>query len=61
MSNNPEKAIKNLKSVARINGRHEEGDKIDLKVRERSNTSVYKCFVMSKSAAFKILLKSTKV
>lgn len=34
LSNNPEKAIKNLKSVARFNGRHEEGEKIDIQVRK---------------------------
>ena len=34
MSNNPEQAIKNLKSVAKCNGRKEEGEKIDMKVRE---------------------------
>ncbi|KAJ4929979.1 hypothetical protein JOQ06_001420 [Pogonophryne albipinna] len=31
MSNNPEQAIKNLKSVAKFNGRKEEGEKIDMK------------------------------
>uniref|UniRef100_A0A672ZTU5 Solute carrier family 22 member 6 n=1 Tax=Sphaeramia orbicularis TaxID=375764 RepID=A0A672ZTU5_9TELE len=31
LSNNSEQAIKNLKSVAKFNGRHEEGDKIDIK------------------------------
>ncbi|XP_033996157.1 solute carrier family 22 member 6-like [Trematomus bernacchii] len=31
MSNNPEQAIKNLKSVAKCNGRKEEGEKIDMK------------------------------
>ncbi|KAK5887416.1 hypothetical protein CesoFtcFv8_016020 [Champsocephalus esox] len=30
-SNNPEQAIKNLKSVAKFNGRKEEGEKIDMK------------------------------
>lgn len=34
MSNKPEQAIKNLKRVANFNGRREEGEKIDIKVRE---------------------------
>ncbi|KAJ0062080.1 hypothetical protein NL108_015247, partial [Boleophthalmus pectinirostris] len=36
LNHQPEKAIKNLKSVARINGRREEGEKIDLKVVQES-------------------------
>ncbi|XP_010750841.1 solute carrier family 22 member 6 isoform X2 [Larimichthys crocea] len=36
LSNNSEKAIKNLKSVARFNGRHEEGEKIDIKMLQES-------------------------
>lgn len=36
LNHQPEKAIKNLKSVARINGRREEGEKIDLKVVEEN-------------------------
>uniref|UniRef100_A0A3Q3X8N8 Solute carrier family 22 member 6 n=1 Tax=Mola mola TaxID=94237 RepID=A0A3Q3X8N8_MOLML len=33
LSNKSEQAIKNLKSVAKINGRHEEGEKINIEVR----------------------------
>lgn len=33
LSNKSEQAIKNLKSVAKFNGRCEEGDKIDVKVK----------------------------
>lgn len=36
LNHQPEKAIKNLKSVARINGRREEGEKIDLKMVQES-------------------------
>ncbi|XP_034034333.1 solute carrier family 22 member 6 isoform X2 [Thalassophryne amazonica] len=36
MNNNSEKAIKNLKTVARINGRGEEGEKIDINMLEES-------------------------
>ncbi|XP_033834187.1 solute carrier family 22 member 6 [Periophthalmus magnuspinnatus] len=36
LNHQPERAIKNLKSVARINGRHEEGEKIDLKMVQES-------------------------
>lgn len=36
LNNQPEKAIKNLKSVARINGRREEGEKLDLKMVQES-------------------------
>lgn len=34
LSNKSDQAIKNLKSVAKFNGRREEGEKIDIKVRE---------------------------
>lgn len=34
LSNKSDQAIKNLKSVARFNGRREEGEKIDIKVRD---------------------------
>ncbi|KAK9536659.1 hypothetical protein VZT92_006424 [Zoarces viviparus] len=36
LSNKPEQAIKNLKSVAKFNGRHEEGDKIDINMLQES-------------------------
>ncbi|CAL1573518.1 unnamed protein product [Knipowitschia caucasica] len=36
LNHQPEKAIKNLKSVARINGRRDEGEKIDLKAVQES-------------------------
>lgn len=36
LRNKSDQAITNLKSVAKFNGRHEEGDKIDMKVRECS-------------------------
>lgn len=32
INNKPERAVKMLKSVARFNGRHEEGEKINVKV-----------------------------
>ncbi|KAM3600847.1 uncharacterized protein V6R79_003613 [Siganus canaliculatus] len=36
LSNQPEQAIKNLKSVAKFNGRREEGEKIDIKMVQES-------------------------
>lgn len=40
LTKKPEKAVKNLKSVARINGRRSEGDKINLEVmRDKANAS----------------------
>ncbi|KAM6911678.1 solute carrier family 22 member 6 isoform 2-T2 [Lycodopsis pacificus] len=36
LSNKPEQAIKNLKTVAKFNGRHEEGDKIDINMLQES-------------------------
>uniref|UniRef100_UPI0037E84930 solute carrier family 22 member 6 n=1 Tax=Semicossyphus pulcher TaxID=241346 RepID=UPI0037E84930 len=43
LSNNSEKAIKNLKSVARFNGRHEEGEKIDIKMLQESMKKEMSC------------------
>lgn len=34
INNKSEQAVKALKSVAKFNGRHEEGEKIDIKVRK---------------------------
>ncbi|XP_029304063.1 solute carrier family 22 member 6 [Cottoperca gobio] len=43
MSNKPEQAIKNLKSVAKFNGRHEEGEKIDMKMLQESMKKEMAC------------------
>ncbi|XP_078122281.1 solute carrier family 22 member 6 [Sander vitreus] len=43
MSNKPEQAIKNLKRVANFNGRHEEGEKIDIKMLRESMTKEMSC------------------
>lgn len=43
LSNRPEQAIKNLKSVAKFNGRSEEGDKIDLKMLQESMKKEMSC------------------
>ncbi|XP_074529034.1 solute carrier family 22 member 6 isoform X2 [Halichoeres trimaculatus] len=43
LSNNSEKAIKNLKSVARFNGRHEEGEKIDIQMVQESMKKELSC------------------
>ncbi|XP_034539647.1 solute carrier family 22 member 6 [Notolabrus celidotus] len=43
LSNNPEKAIKNLKSVAKFNGRREEGDKIDIQMVQESMKKELSC------------------
>lgn len=37
LKNKPDQAIKGLKSVAKFNGRCDEGEKIDIKVREYLN------------------------
>ncbi|KAG7515260.1 hypothetical protein JOB18_003823 [Solea senegalensis] len=36
LNNKPEQALKNLKSVAKFNGRHEEGEKIDINILQES-------------------------
>lgn len=43
LSNKHEKAIENLKSVARFNGRREEGEKIDLKMLQESMKKEMSC------------------
>ncbi|CAK6953836.1 solute carrier family 22 member 6 [Scomber scombrus] len=43
LSNKPEQAIKNLKSVAKFNGRHEEGEKIDIKMLQESMKKEMSC------------------
>ncbi|XP_061606838.1 solute carrier family 22 member 6 isoform X2 [Phyllopteryx taeniolatus] len=43
LSQNYDQAIKNLKSVAKINGRHEEGDKIDIKMVQESMKKEMSC------------------
>lgn len=50
MSHQSEKAIKNLKSVASINGRQEEGEKIDLKMVQESMKKEMSCSKGSHSA-----------
>ncbi|XP_037124906.1 solute carrier family 22 member 6 [Syngnathus acus] len=43
LSQNYDKAIKNLKSVAKINGRHKEGDKIDINMVQESMKKEMSC------------------
>ncbi|XP_033505551.1 solute carrier family 22 member 6 [Epinephelus lanceolatus] len=43
LSNKPEQAIKNLKSVAKFNGRSDEGDKIDIKMLQESMKKEMSC------------------
>ncbi|XP_023277376.1 solute carrier family 22 member 6 [Seriola lalandi dorsalis] len=43
LSNKSEQAIKNLKSVAKFNGRHEEGEKIDIKMLQESMKKEMSC------------------
>ncbi|XP_044077456.1 solute carrier family 22 member 6 [Siniperca chuatsi] len=43
LSNKSEKAIENLKSVAKFNGRHEEGEKIDIKMLQESMKKEMSC------------------
>ncbi|XP_059207776.1 solute carrier family 22 member 6 [Centropristis striata] len=43
LTNQPEKAIKNLKSVAKFNGRHEEAEKIDIKMLQESMKKEMSC------------------
>ncbi|XP_041657511.1 solute carrier family 22 member 6 [Cheilinus undulatus] len=43
LSNNPERAVKNLKSVAKFNGRQEEGEKIDVKMVQESMKKELSC------------------
>ncbi|XP_042355759.1 solute carrier family 22 member 6 [Plectropomus leopardus] len=43
LSNKPEQAIKNLRSVAKFNGRREEGEKIDLKMLQESMKKEMSC------------------
>nr|XP_057944310.1 solute carrier family 22 member 6 [Doryrhamphus excisus] len=43
ISSNYDQAIKNLKSVAKINGRHEEGDKIDIQMLQESMKKEMSC------------------
>ncbi|XP_061660440.1 solute carrier family 22 member 6 [Syngnathoides biaculeatus] len=43
LSRNYDRGIKNLKSVAKINGRHEEGDKIDIKMVQESMKKEMSC------------------
>ncbi|XP_077361879.1 solute carrier family 22 member 6 [Festucalex cinctus] len=43
LSQNYDQAIKNLKSVAKMNGRHEEGDKIDIKMVQESMKKEMSC------------------
>lgn len=43
LNNQTEKSIRNLKSVARINGRHEEGEKINLKMVQESMNKEMSC------------------
>ncbi|XP_038565389.1 solute carrier family 22 member 6 [Micropterus salmoides] len=50
LSNQSEKAIKNLKSVAKFNGRHEEGEKINIKMLQESMKKEVSCSQGSYSA-----------
>ncbi|XP_034406262.1 solute carrier family 22 member 6 [Cyclopterus lumpus] len=43
LTNKPEQAIKNLKSVAKFNGRHEEGEKININVLQESMKKEISC------------------
>nr|XP_020443257.1 solute carrier family 22 member 6-like [Monopterus albus] len=43
LSNKPDQAIKNLKSVAKYNRRHEEGEKIDIKMLQESMKKEMSC------------------
>ncbi|XP_017273509.1 solute carrier family 22 member 6-like isoform X2 [Kryptolebias marmoratus] len=43
LNNKPEQAVKNLRSVARFNGRREEGEKIDVKVLQESMEKEISC------------------
>ncbi|XP_061818436.1 solute carrier family 22 member 6 [Nerophis lumbriciformis] len=43
ISNKHDRAIQNLKSVAKINGRHEEGEKIDIKMLQESMKKEMSC------------------
>ncbi|KAM4726503.1 solute carrier family 22 member 6 isoform 1-T2 [Anableps anableps] len=43
INNKPEQAVKTLKSVARFNGRHEEGEKIDVKMLQESMKKEMSC------------------
>ncbi|MCJ8740693.1 hypothetical protein PDJAM_G00062000 [Pangasius djambal] len=50
LTKKPEEAVKNLKSVARINGRRAEGDKINLEMLQESMTKELSCSQVTYSA-----------
>ncbi|MCI4386472.1 hypothetical protein PGIGA_G00062800 [Pangasianodon gigas] len=50
LTKKPEEAVKNLKSVARINGRRAEGDKINLEMLQESMTKEMSCSQVTYSA-----------
>lgn len=50
LSNRPEQAVKNLKAVARFNGRREEGDKINIEVLQQSMKKEMACSQKSHNA-----------
>ncbi|KAI5096731.1 solute carrier family 22 member 6, partial [Silurus meridionalis] len=61
LTNKPEKAVKNLKYVARINGRRAEGDKINLEMLQESMKKEMSCSKVNHSAVDLVRTRTMRI